>query len=262
MKEPKASAHSSFIAGDSARARSMMGSDMDAQLWPDFMVGQPDNPVRVVLVDDDAHIRMVMAQEIMSDPRTMVIAQAGSVKEGRKAIRQQEFDVLLLDLKLGDGEGFELLDILKANRPQAEAIVVSVLDNDEPVLKSFEKGATGYLVKDSWFGNYPQAILQVVNGGASITPSLARRLLQRFEKYVPSKEVFATDEDKQMLDRLSLREQEVLQMVANGYTSTEIGEKLEISGLTVNTHVKNIYRKLQVRSRAQAVRFASLRGLF
>ena len=102
----------------------------------------------------------------------------------------------------------------------------------------------------------------MANGGASITPSLARRLLQRFDRPVlaANGEKQATEED-QLLSRLSAREQEVLRMVASGYTSTEIGKRLEISGLTVNTHVKNIYRKLQVRTRAQAVRFASLRGL-
>lgn len=241
---------------------SIMGSDMEAGMWPDFMVGQPDKPVRVALVDDDAHIRRVIAQEIMRDPRTLVVGQAGSVKEGRKVIRQNEVDVLLVDLNLGDGEGFELLDVLKTCQPQAEAIVVSVLENDEQVMKAFEKGATGYLVKNSWFGSYPQAILQVVNGGASITPHLARRLLQRFDKPVAPARASVSEEDQQLLNRLSQREQEILQMVASGFRSAEIGEKLEISGLTVNTHVKNIYRKLQVRGRAQAVRFATLRGLF
>ena len=140
--------------------------------------------------------------------------------------------------------------------------MVTVMENDDQVLKAFEKGASGYLLKNSWFGNYPQAVLQVANGGASITTSLARRLLQRFDK--PAAVVEPTPEsieEDQLLSKLSARELEVLRMVASGYTSAEIGKRLEISGLTVNTHVKNIYRKLQVRTRAQAVRFASLRGL-
>ena len=262
MKSSNAPAQETPILGESLRANAMIGGSLDSALWPDFMVGQPDKPVRVLLVDDDAHIRMVIAQEIMNDPRTIVVAQAGSIKEGRKAMRQHEFDVVLLDLNLGDGEGYELLDVLKATRPSAEAIMVTVMENDDQVLKAFEKGAIGYLLKNSWFGNYPQAVLQVANGGASITPSLARRLLQRFDK--PAAVVEPTPEsieEDQLLSKLSARELEVLRMVASGYTSAEIGKRLEISGLTVNTHVKNIYRKLQVRTRAQAVRFASLRGL-
>jgi len=180
-------------------------------IWPDFLAGQLEKPVRVLLVDDDAHMRRVIAQELMSDQRTLLVAQATSVREGRKAIKQHEFDVMLVDLNLGDGEGFMLIDYMKSVRPTAEAIVISIMQNDEQVLHAFELGATGYLVKNSWFGSYPQAVLQVANGGAS---------------------------------------------------SAEIGNRLFISSLTVNTHIKNIYRKLQVRTRAQAVRFASLRGLF
>ena len=132
------------------------------------------------------------------------------------------------------------------------------METDEKVLRAFELGAAGYLVKNSWFGNYSQAVLQVANGGASVTPTLARRLLQRFEK--------SSDDPKRgalsQTESLSTREREVLRMVASGLTRAEIGNRLMISSMTVNTHIKNIYRKLQVRTRAQAVRFASLRGWF
>lgn len=243
------------------------GRATQPSVWPEFLSGQADKPVRVLLVDDDAHMRRVIAQELMADPRTLVVAQATSVREGRKAIKQHEFDVMLVDLNLGDGEGFTLIDYLKSVRPTAEAVMVSIMENDDQVLRAFELGATGYLVKHSWFGNYPQAVLQVVNGGASITPNLARRLLQRFDSSAAAASATSAprraDADREREgERLSVREKEVLRMVASGYTSAEIGKRLEISGLTVNTHIKNIYRKLQVRTRAQAVRFASLRGLF
>ena len=235
------------------------GQNTPASIWPDFMIGQTDRPVRVLLVDDDPHIRLVIAQELMADPRTLVVAQASSVREGRKAIKQHEFDVMLVDLHLGDGEGFELLEYLKTVRPSAEAVMISVMENDDEVLRAFELGATGYLSKNSWFGNYPQAVLQVVNGGASITPNLARRLLQRFDK---THAELPKRQEPAEADRLSDREKEVLRMVAGGYTTAEIATQLQISNMTVNTHIRNIYRKLQVRTRAQAVRFASLRGLF
>ena len=220
-----------------------------------------DPAPHLLVVDDDVHLRMVISQEIMNDRRTIVVAQAGNIKEAKKAIRQQDFDVMLLDINLGDSDGLELIDVMKSLRPHAEAIVVSIVETEEQVVRAFELGATGYLVKNSWFGNYPQAVLQVANGGASITPSLARRLLQRYDKRAaPS--MPASPAEASAADRLSTREREVLRMVAAGNTSAEIGLKLEISAMTVNTHIKNIYRKLQVRTRAQAVRFASLRGLF
>ncbi|MEG0001147.1 MAG: response regulator transcription factor [Comamonas sp.] len=242
-----------------SHAFSSVSARPSTRIWPDFLVGQVDKPVRVLLIDDDAHIRMVIAQELMADERTLLVAQASSIKEGRKAIRQHAFDVMLVDMHLGDGEGLELIDFMKTLHPSAEAVVVSIMESDDLVLRAFELGATGYLIKNSWFGNYPMAVLQVANGGASITPNLARRLLQRFDK-TAVEEVRRRQPDE--AERLSAREREVLRMVAGGYTSVEIGVRLAISSMTVNTHIKNIYRKLQVRTRAQAVRFASLRGMF
>ena len=228
-------------------------------VWPDFLSGQETKPVRVLLVDDDEHIRRVIAQELMGDPRTLLVAQACSVREGRKAIKQHEFDVLLVDLNLGDRQGFELLEYLRSVRPSAQSVMISVMESDDQVLRAFELGAAGYLSKNSWFGSYLQAVLQVANGGASITPHLARRLLQRFDRSGGEQSKRRHPDE---VDHLSAREKEILRMVAQGYTSAEIGSRLLISGMTVNTHIRNIYHKLQVRTRAQAVRFASLRGLF
>lgn len=233
--------------------------DNPPSVWPAFLAGQKASPVRVVLVDDDAHVRLVIAQDLMADPRTLLVGQAGSVREGRRVIKQHEFDVLLVDLNLGDGDAFDLLQHLRASRPSAQAVVISVMENDEQVMRAFELGASGYVTKNSWFRNYAQAVLQVANGGASITPNIARRLLQRFDR-ARGAETKRRQPDE--VERLSVREKEILRMVASGYTSDEVGARLLISGMTVNTHLRNIYRKLQVRTRAQAVRFASLRGLF
>lgn len=229
-----------------------------SSIWPDFMIGQEQRPVRVVLVDDDPHIRLVIAQELMNEPRTLLVAQADCLREARRAIKLHEFDVLLVDLHLGDGDGLELLSYAKTVRPSVETIVISVVEDEDQVMRAFELGARGFLTKSSWFANYAQAVLQVVNGGGSITPNLARRLLQRFDKADAAPTWRVRDETEQ----LSVREKEVLRLVASGHTSAEIAARLLISVMTVNTHVRNIYRKLQVRTRAQAVRFASLHGLF
>lgn len=225
--------------------------------WPDYLVGQPDRPVRVLVIDDDAHMRKVVSNELLADRRTDLVAQGSSMKEGRRLILQHEFDVMLVDLNLGDGSGLALIEHMKIVRPSAEAIVISAMEDEQNTLRAFELGATGYLVKNSWFGNFPQAVLQVVNGGASITPSLARRLLRKLE-HPSDAPVCHLGEIR---DKLSEREKGVLKMVAGGYTSSEIGVQLTISCQTVNTHIKNIYRKLQVRTRAQAVSYAALRGM-
>jgi DNA-binding NarL/FixJ family response regulator len=233
-------------------------NDYSNSMWPDFLVGQPGKPVRVLLIDDDANMRSVVTRELLGDLRTDLVGAGSSVKDGRRLILQHEFDVMLVDLNLGDGNGFDLIEHMKIVRPMAEAIVVSAMEDEEHILRAFELGATGFLVKNSWFGNIPQSVLQVVNGGASITPSLARRLLHKLDH---QPEVVPLPSGLHR-EKLSEREKGVLKMVSAGYTSGEIGVKLAISCQTVNTHIKNIYRKLQVRTRAQAVSYAVHRGLF
>ena len=231
------------------------GGDSDFATWPEFMVGQSDRPVKVMVVDDDAHIRQVIARELLGDVRIDLVAQASSLKEGRRKIAQHDIDVLLVDLNLGDGSGYELIQTIKALQPRCEAVVISAIEDEKHAIQAFANGATGYLVKNSWFGSFPQAVLQVVNGGASITPNLARRLLQRLDtRGVPAPQPLQRE-------RLSDREREILKMVAAGYTSVEIAERLAISAQTVNTHIRNIYRKLQVKTRAQAVTRAADQGL-
>lgn len=225
-------------------------------LWPTFLAGQPGKPVRVLLIDDDLNMRKVISHELLADLRIDLVAQGTSLREGKRLVQQHEFEVLLVDLNLGDGSGLDLIEYMKTVRPLAEAVVISAMEDEQHALHAFELGATGYLVKNSWFGNFPQAVLQVVNGGASITPNLARRLLHRLEHSKEAAQHLAVQKDK-----LSDREKEVLKMVAAGYTSGEIGSQLAISSQTVNTHIKNIYRKLQVRSRAQAVSMAAQRGI-
>ncbi len=224
-------------------------------MWPDFLNSEPGRPVRVILIDDDPHICRVMAGEMVSDMRIDLVGQANSLRDGRRLISMCEFDVLVVDLNLGDGSGFDLIEHTKRVRPQAEIIVVSIMDDEQRAIHAFELGATGYLVKNSWFGSFTQAVLQVFNGGASITPNLARRLLQKLER--PPSQLVAQDKGDPPHHGLSEREREVLRLVAVGHTSCEIADKLSLSVQTVNTHIRNIYRKLHVNSRAQAVNLAA-----
>ncbi len=236
-----------------------------ATLWPDFLLGQVSQPLRVLLVDQDARMRNVVSQELNQDARISLVSSASNLREGKVIISRYEFDVLLLDFSLGDGMGFDLIKYMKMHRPSAEAIVMSVMDDEEHAITAFELGATGYLVKNSWFGNFSQAVLQVANGGAFISPNLARRLVQKLAA-VHHAEMHAASSHHGVTNGhgdgvLSTREKEILELVASGHTSPEIAVHINISGQTVTTHMKNIYRKLQVHSRAQAVMQAKNQGL-
>lgn len=251
----------------SMAALTVQGASAASSVWPFFMTGQPEQPVRVVVIEDDPHARHVIAQELRADVRIDLLGEASSLRSGRTLIQRQAFDVMLVDLNLKDGLGLELIGPMKQAHPAAEAVVITVMDDEESAVQAFGLGATGYLVKNSWFGGFAQAVLQVVNGGAFITPNLARRLLRRFHAEPWSgggtgAAVWAgLRRGSSHGEKLSAREAEVLRLVARGHTSAEVGKHLCISGLTVNTHIRNIYRKLQVRSRAQAVSRASEWGL-
>lgn len=234
------------------------------QQWPSFVAREPGRPVRVVLIDDDPQIGQQVALELEADRRISLVGHADGAKAGRRLVSDREFDVMLVDLNLGDGSGFDLIEHMKSVRDHAEAIVMSVMDDEQRALRAFELGATGYLVKNSWFGQFPQAVLQVWAGGASITPSLARRLLQHLPARQPTPSQPASRATRYVADdeaSLTPREVQVLKLVSLGYTSQEIGQRLTLSTQTVNTHVRNIYRKLQVGSRAQAVSQATRRRL-
>jgi DNA-binding NarL/FixJ family response regulator len=237
-----------------------------ASLWPDFLVGQADKPLRVILVEEDASMRSVIAQELTVDKRIDLIASAANMRDATQMIGRYDFDVLLIDSdidshKLGDTHA--LIKYMKQRNKEVEIIVISS-DNDEfKALDAFETGATGFLVKNSWFGDFAQAILQVANGGAFISPHIARRLLQNMtHPIVKTNNVTPLrDHASQRGTLLSSREKEILNLVAKGSTGPQIAEDLTIAAQTVAVHVKNIFHKLQVHTRAQAVMVAKSQGL-
>ncbi|WP_341888435.1 response regulator transcription factor [Variovorax sp. YR752] len=235
-----------------------------ARLWPDFLIGQEKSPVRVLLIDDDEYMRRVIAQELLSDLRIQLEGQADSVREGRRLLATHTFDVLMLELQLGDEMGFELITEARRLHRSSEVIVISSLEDDAHVLRAFELGAMGYLLKNAWLQSFADAVLHVVNGGAAITPRLTRRLLHRLDYHPRAPVADPASPPPRSPSRdmtLTPRESEVLRCVASGYVSAEIGAKLGITGQTVNVHIKSIYKKLHVHSRAQAVNFAVHTGL-
>lgn len=233
-------------------------STVFGRMWPSDMKGQQNQPVRVFLVDEDSHVRNVISQELMRDPRTLLVGQASSYREARKNIFLQDFDVLLIDLSLGEGQGIELLESIQLKRPDVLSIAISASENDDAAMNALKRGAVGYLVKNSWFGSYSQAVLEVANGGAAISPVVAKKIIPKiFKANFHEESIFK----HKSFESLTEREVEILKLIAQGKNSLEVASYLQISPLTVSTHIKNIYGKMQVRTRAQAVRCAILIGI-
>jgi DNA-binding NarL/FixJ family response regulator len=165
----------------------------------------------------------------------------------------------LVDLGLPDGRGEELLKALSRSNPGAELLVFTVFGDESRLIGAIEAGATGYVLKGCTTDELIEAIEQIQQGGAPISALLARLLLKRFRGVQDSQPTpLESGPDSGLL---SERETDVLKLLAQGYVTKEIARKLNISGHTVGSHIKNLYRKLSAHTRVQVVRIAQERGL-
>ena len=219
--------------------------------------------LRVLIVDDEPEFLRRFSAAVLSDPRLQLVGAAATGQAGMALLDQQRPDVLLLDLGLPDLRGVEVIRHAAAHRPGCDVLVVTMFGDDAHVVESIEAGATGYLLKDASTERVVASIHELHDGGAPISPGIARRVLARFRvalKPAPA-EVDARAEAPAPSTPLTPRETELLRLTAKGLPFDEIGQLLGISSHTVVAHVKNIYRKLAVHSRSEAVYEASQLGL-
>lgn len=209
---------------------------------------------RVLLIEDEPSTLERLCGAVDSHPQLQVHARAGSCRDGEHAIRDGGFDVLLADLGFPDGSGIDLIRLTRELLPEVEIMVITVFADERHVLAAIEAGASGYLLKDGDSGYIGESILQLIQGGSPISASIARHLLQRLKPRAPRQ----PDPDA---PRLTQREQQVLELVAKGFSYAEIADTLDISVNTVTSYIKQIYRKLSVNSRGEAVFEASQMGL-
>jgi DNA-binding NarL/FixJ family response regulator len=191
------------------------------------------------------------------------VAMADSVAEARRLLAGRSFGVALVDIGLPDGSGIELVGELQARHPPVPAVVISAFRADHIILAALRAGAIGYLLKERDDIELELALRSIAQGGAPIDPAIARgilALLTRPQPAAPGKGVTA-EKTTQLEVALSRRENNILELVAQGLSNREMAEALSISRLTVECHTKNIYRKLAVNSRTEAVYTARTRGL-
>jgi DNA-binding NarL/FixJ family response regulator len=213
-----------------------------------------NDPVPVLVVEDDPLTRQALIDKIDQDANLRVCAACATVAEGRALIAHCGARVALMDLGLPDGDGTELIRLATALEPPMEVMVITVFGDERHVVRAIEAGATGYLLKDAGARSVAQSIHDLLAGGSPISTAIARHLLRRFRRGGAS----APEEGGA---HLTAREVEVLEVVSRGYSNAEIGALLGVSLHTVNSHIKNIYRKLAVRSRSAAVFEAVQQGL-
>ena len=222
---------------------------------PDGITGDepvPEEPIRVMVVDDHPVWRDGIRNDLESSGVAAVVAEASDGGEAIERARGSMPEVILMDLQLPTVPGVEAIRAIVEESPHVKVVVLSASGEEADVLEAVKVGATGYLLKGSTAGEIVDAVRRVRDGEPVFTPSLAGMVLSEFRR------VAAPDPG---VPGLTPRENEVLKLVAKGYTYREIAEKLFISVKTVQNHVQNILTKLQLRKRYELMRYAIQRGL-
>ena len=207
----------------------------------------------VVLVDDHELFRAGVRAEL--EGLVDVQAEAGSVEEAVRAVDRHKPDVVLLDVHMPGGGGVEVIRQVANSRPAQRFLALSVSDAAEDVIAVIRAGARGYVTKSISGPELADAVGRVRDGDAVFSPRLAGFVLDAFKGEIPAAEI-----DPE-LDQLTLREREVLRLIARGYLYKEIALQLHISVKTVEAHVSAVLRKLQLSNRHELSRWAVTRRL-
>jgi DNA-binding NarL/FixJ family response regulator len=213
--------------------------------------------ITVAIVEDDAGMRNRIAKVIQENSSLDLVFSASNGQEMLNWLRsKQKPNVLLVDLGLPDISGSEVITEASKLSPNTEVMVLTLFGDEANMIKAFEAGARGYLLKDGTEDDLALHIMNLHAGGSPMSPIIARQLLVRLNRTAePIKPL------KTLIDPLSPREAEILQMLARGYTYAELAEMLGIKFTTIHTHVRNIYSKLAVHSKTEAVFEARQLGL-
>ena len=200
--------------------------------------------IRVGVVEDNASVREGLAELLENALGFICCAACASAEEAVRVLPAHTPDVVLMDINLPRTSGIDCVRRLKRLLPRAQFIMLTIEEDSRRVFGSLQAGATGYLVKNVPPQKILEAVAEVHRGGSPVSGQIARLLVASFqEPDCPCPEE----------ENLTRREEEILRLIARGYRSKEVADELAISIQTVNTHLRNVYEKLHVRSRAEAV---------
>ncbi len=211
----------------------------------------------ILIVEDSEATRLRLEDAVIKGGLFELVGSVNKFTDAVDFIKTSPPTILLTDLDLPDGNGTDLIKLVQQDNVDTKlSIVITVFGDSEHVINALKAGASGYLLKDDNYIEINDAITLMLNGGAPISPNIARYLLD--ELTLSSTNSKKSDNTKSIL---SPRENEVLILVSKGYTSKEIAEMLDLSYHTIREYISNIYKKLSVQNRTQAVYEATQMGL-
>lgn len=218
-----------------------------------------EGSIDVLLVEDDAPTRERLC-DALDAAREFIVTSAASVAEARTLIAQHMPRILLTDLRLPDGHGIELIQEVRQASPSTDIMVISILGDEESVMAAITAGATGYLLKDAFYTDVATTVRELAQGHSPISASIARYIVRRTQAH-GSAGVDTGRRPALNTAKLTAREIDILWGIAKGFSYADIADHLGLSRQTVPGHIKNIYRKLEVNTRGEAVFEAVQQGL-
>lgn len=204
----------------------------------------------VLIADDHTLFRSGLAALLDKDPRVKLAGQAANGEEAVRMVDELSPDVVLMDLKMPVMEGVEATQLIRGRHPEVAVIILSSFSGDVHLLGALEAGARGYVLKDTSISTIINAMLAIVGGARVMSGSVADRLYR-----------MVSSKPHESYDGLTAREVEVLKLVALGLPNKQIAYRLKVSGKTVSNHISNLYEKLGIEGRSQAVIYAARKGL-
>ncbi|MEV7505168.1 response regulator transcription factor [Streptomyces sp. NPDC093018] len=217
-------------------------------------------PARVVVADDQTVVREGIVMLLGLLPGVEVIGAAGDGEEAVRLVGELAPDVVLMDLRMPRCDGVEATRRIREQYPGTQVVVLTTYADDESLFPALRAGARGYLTKDAGGEEIVRAVESVLSGEAGLSPSVQRRLLERLSQAEPQLAAIVPTAPVPP-DGLTVRETEVLVLIAEGLSNQEIAHRLHVSNATVKTHINNLFAKTGLKDRAQAVRYAYAKGL-
>lgn len=214
-------------------------------------------PIRILIADDHALLRQGIKNVLELENDFVIVAEAGDGEEAVRKVAESAPDIALLDINMPRLNGLEVTKLIRTQSPATRVIILTIHDDENYVVEVVKAGAAGYLLKDIDPGMLIKAIRTVHEGESFIYPTLAKKLFGELSRMEDQRRAGATSLLQQgREERLTLRELEVLQLIAKGLSNHEIAQQLFLSEKTVKNHLTNIFRKIEVADRTQAVLYA------
>jgi DNA-binding NarL/FixJ family response regulator len=199
-------------------------------------------PIRIIIFEDNDRLRQSLAFLLQSAAEYEVLGDFNNCKDAVNITRVYEPDVVLMDIDMPGESGIKGVSMVKETRPQTAVIMYTVFEDEEKLFQCLCAGANGYLLKKTEPEKIFKAIREVMHGGAPMSPSIAKKVIESFQPVKTRQQYLLTE-----------RELEVLQLLTKGHSTKVIADKLDIAFTTVRSHLKNIYAKLHVNCGKEAI---------